>query len=189
MKPVTIPAPRWSILILRTVLRGRIEFSSYFGRPLILCLLAIGTAISADPPIVPLSVCEVLRDLPAEEGKTLAVVGRYSFRGNGRWIGEQSCDPPLSSAESPAQLWLVEDAKDAPKPPGDFELDAPSLNKKFTEVRHHTTLGKFRFGTPDYDRWAVIYGRVEARKGDDAKKAPANLVFRGDGVIIFLNIE
>ena len=46
--------------------------------------------------------------------------------------------------------------------------------------------GKFRFGTPDYDRWAVIYGRVEQRKGDDTKKAPANLVIRGSGVIVFV---
>ena len=55
------------------------------------------------------------------------------------------------------------------------------LNKKFAELTHRTSLGKFRFGTPEYDRWAVVYGRVVARKGDAAKKAPADLVFRGDG--------
>ena len=50
-----------------------------------------------------------------------------------------------------------------------------------------TALGKFRFGTPEYDRWAVVYGRVVARKDD--KKAAADLVFRGDGVIVFLTTE
>ena len=46
---------------------------------------------------------------------------------------------------------------------------------------------KFKFGTPEYDRWAVVYGRVVAHKGD--KKAAADLVFRGDGVILFLTTD
>ncbi|MBZ5621099.1 MAG: hypothetical protein LAQ69_20590 [Acidobacteriia bacterium] len=152
-------------------------------RALTVFILSAATTFSADPPIVPLGVCEVLRDLPAQEGKSVAVIGRYSFRGNGRWVGEQTCDPPVTV---PPQLWLLEDSKDGPKPPGDFELDAIALHRKLTEIERHTSLGKFRFGTPDYDRWAVIYGRVEARKGADTKKAAANLVFRGDGVIVVL---
>jgi hypothetical protein len=149
-------------------------------------ILAGATTFSADPPILPVGVCEVLRDLPAHEGKTVAVIGRYSFRENGRWVGEQVCDPPITV---PPQLWLVEDSKDGPKPPNNFELDGVALHRKFNEVQRHTVLGKFRFGTPDYDRWAVIYGRVEARKGEDAKKAAANLVFRGNGVIVVLTPE
>jgi len=35
----------------------------------------------------------------------------------------------------------------------------------------------------------VVYGRIQARKSDDAKKAPANLVIRGASVILFLNTE
>jgi hypothetical protein len=125
-----------------------------------------------------------MRELPAQEGKDVAVIGRYSFREHGRWIGEQECVPATDT--SPAQLWLLEDSKDGPKPPSNFDLDGVVLNRKLAQVQRHTTLGKFRFGTPDYDRWAVIYGRVEARKGDDAKKAPANLVYRGSGVIVVL---
>ena len=73
-----------------------------------------------------------------------------------------------------------------------------SLNKKFADLLRHTTLGKFRFGTPEYDRWAVVYGRIvirkedPARKGDIARKeepAPADLLFRGNGVVIFLTTE
>jgi len=86
-------------------------------------------------------------------------------------------------------LWLTEDSAGGPKPPGDFELDASALNRKFAELVKRTTLGKFRFGTPDYDRWAVVYGRVVLRKGNDAAKAPADLVFRGSGVVIFLTTE
>jgi hypothetical protein len=167
---------------------------------LICCALLLSAfAAAADPPIVPVTVCEILADLPAHEGKDYAVLGRYSFRRDGRWIGEEMCGPAQSATASaapgtipavkPAMLWLTEDAGEAPRPPGDFELDASALNKKFADMVKHTSLGKFRFGNPEYDRWAVVYGRVVARKGEDTKRAPADLVFRGNGVVIFLTTE
>jgi hypothetical protein len=140
--------------------------------------------VPASPLTTPLSVCEVLRDVAAMDGKNAAVLGRYSFRPDGRWVSEQSCDPPAPAA--PAELWLVEDVTEAPKLPEPFELDSVALRKKLLQIERHTTLAKFRFGTPGYDRWAVVYGRVEVRKGDDAKKAPANLLFRGSGVVLFV---
>jgi hypothetical protein len=149
-------------------------------------LLAAATVVAADPPLTPVTVCEVAADLAAHEGKEIAVLGRYSFRRDGRWIGEDVCEP---AAKVPPMLWLTEDSAAAPKPPGDFELDVPSLNKKFANLVRHSTLGKFRFGNPEYDRWAVVYGRVVARKGDAARKAPAELLFRGNGVVIFLTTE
>src|SRR5207237_7854163 len=127
--------------------------------------------------------CEILKDHPTHEGKEVAVLGRYSFRQSGRWIAEQGCDP---ASPAPSLLWLTEDSASAPKPPDNFELDAPALNRKFAEVRRRTFLGKFRFGTSDYDRWAVVYGRVMSRKGEAARQAPAELVFRGSGVVVFL---
>jgi len=60
----------------------------------------------------------------------------------------------------------------AAQAPGDFELDAVALSRKLALMQQHTSLGKFRFGTPDYDRWAVVYGRVETRKAETAKQAP-----------------
>jgi hypothetical protein len=155
------------------------------GRFLLL-LLAAGVATSGEAPVVPITVCEILHALPANEGKNLAVLGRYSFRESGSWIGEQACDPPL---DAPPQLMLIEDSKDGPKPPGNFEIDAAALRKKFAALQRHTSLGKFRFGTPDYDRWAVVYGLVKARQGDEAKKTPGNLYFRGSGVVVFLTPE
>ena len=152
--------------------------------------LYVGAALlcakAADAPLIPVSVCEVVRDLASEDGKSAAVLGRYSFRANGRWIAEQACSP---ATDALPELRLLEDLKDGPKPPGNFEIDGVELRKKFAEITRRTSLGKFRFGTADYDRWAVIYGRVEARKGEDAKKAPANLVIRGNGVIVFLTPE
>jgi hypothetical protein len=147
-----------------------------------LMLAAFAGASDPPPALAPLTVCEVLADLPAHEGKNFAVLGRYSFRKDGRWIGEESC------GGAPGMLWLNEDAA-APRPPGNFDLDAAVLNKKFAEMVKHTFLGKFRFGQPEYDRWAVVYGRVAARKADEAKKASADLVFRGSGVVVFLTTE
>ncbi len=146
-----------------------------------LLLLAIA-APCADGPVVPYSVCEILGDLNKFQAAPVAALGRYSFRGQGRWLSEQACD----GSSNPPMLWLIEDGKEGPKAPGSFELDAVTLNRKFEDLRKRTSLGKFRFGSPDYDRWAVVYGRVQARTGDTAKIAPADLVFRGDGVVVFL---
>ncbi|HXB69602.1 MAG TPA: hypothetical protein VNY05_15230 [Candidatus Acidoferrales bacterium] len=141
-------------------------------------------APAAEPPLVPLTVCEVLHDLPALDGKTIVVVGRYSFRQNGRWMGEQSCQ---AAPSAPPLLWLTEDAKGAPKPPGDFELDAAALHRKFAAIQSHTSLAKLKFGNPEYDRWAMVYGRIETRKGEALKQAAASLIFRGSGVLVFLS--
>jgi hypothetical protein len=164
----------------------RLQGKSVFRRAITLALLAAASAAAADSPITPLTVCEITADLAAHEGKDVAVLGRYSYRRDGRWIGEESCEPAAKTAPT---LWLTEDSATAPKPPGDFELDVPSLNRKFADLLRRTALGKFRFGNPEYDRWAVVYGRVVPRKPDAAHKASADLLFRGNGVVIFLTTE
>jgi hypothetical protein len=173
-------------ILFQGVMESWAQGKTVFRRLSVLAVLLAGSAVAADPPITPITVCEITADLAAHEGKEVAVLGRYSYRHDGRWIGEDSCDP---AGKVPPVLWLTEDSASAPKPPGDFELDVPSLNKKFADLLRHTALGKFRFGTPDYDRWAVVYGRVVARKGDATRKAPADLFFRGNGVVIFLTTE
>jgi hypothetical protein len=157
-------------------------FQGTLGARAMLLLLASAATFSAEAPIVPLGVCEVVRTLADHDSKNIAVLGRYSFRESGRWISEDTCDP---AAEAPPQITLVQSSL-GPAAPGEFELDAAALRKKLTAIQHHTSLGKFRFGTPDYDRWAVVFGQIKARHGDDAKKAAANLIYRGDGVVIFL---
>jgi hypothetical protein len=152
-------------------------------RPAVWVLLLATAAPCADGPLVPFTVCEILADLVHFADNPVAALGRYSFRGDGRSLNEQACD---GSSGAPILL-LSEDGKDGPKAPNSFEIDGSALNRKFEELRKHTSLGKFRFGSPDYDRWAVVYGRVEPRKGDSARKAPAELIFRGDGVVVYLN--
>ena len=148
-----------------------------------MCALACAAAFPADAPLVPLTVCEVVRDLAAQEGKALAILGRYSFRAAGRSLEEQACDPAVTI---PPQLRLVEDGEDGPKLPDSYELDAAEVRRKLADIEKRTPLGKFRFGSADYDRWAVVFGRVEAAKGADAQKMPVNLAFRGNGVVVFL---
>jgi hypothetical protein len=151
-------------------------------RPALWILTLSIAAPCADAPIVPHTVCEILGDLTHFVDNPVAALGRYSFRGEGRWLSEQACD----GSANPPVLWLTEDGKDGPKAPDSFSLDGGALNRKFAELRKTSPLGKFRFGSPDYDRWAVVYGRVEPRKGDAARKAPAELIFRGDGVVVYL---
>jgi hypothetical protein len=156
-------------------------------RRLVYLLVAAFTcayALAEDAPIVPFTVCEILHDLATYEGKPVAALGRYSFRQGGSWLGEQACDAAVST---PPTLWLAEDPMDGPRPPDSFQLDGAAVTRKLTEMRKHTSLGKFRFGSSDYDRWAVVFGRVENRKDAAAKKATADLVFRGDGVVVFIN--
>src|ERR1039457_4321163 len=88
-----------SNLFLRTM--SQVQGSAAIGRPVWLALLLAAFAIAADPPIPPLTVCEVLADLPAHEGKDLAVLGRFSFRHDGRRIGEQSCEPAPAPPRPP----------------------------------------------------------------------------------------
>ena len=173
-----IPAPEFYYAsLIRLAMPGAPRFAFLLGA------LAVFPGRCADSAIVPVTVCEVVRDLSQYQDKSVAVLGRYSFRQNGRWLAEQACEdhPP-----SGPMLWLMEDVKDGPKPPSDFEIDAPTLERKWADMRKRTSLAKFRFGTPDYDRWAVVYGRVETRRGEASKTATADLVFRGDGVVVFL---
>ena len=157
----------------------------------------------AEPALQPVTVCEVLQDLPAYDGKVVAVVGRFSSRQMGRWLGEQKCGRKLvtGNQEWPNALWVAYDPAAAPQPPVVLAVDAALLAQKLRAVKLGTSLTKLPFGSPDYDNWAVVYGRVETRKdlvtvteGGTRKNgfgygesSPARLVCHGDAVVIFLN--
>lgn len=155
------------------------------GRVLAVAFWAIA-APAADNGLQPLTVCEVLKDIPAHDGKVIAVLGRYSFRRDGRSINQEVCGAKPAAGEPPApnSIRLMDDSKSGPKPPEVFALDGVAVSRKLKLVQEQTSLRTFRFGTPDYDRWAVVYGRIEAEK---SKPGAAHLVYRGDGVILFLH--
>jgi hypothetical protein len=159
--------------------------------------------VRAEAALQPVTVCEVLQDLSAYDGKVVAVVGRFSSRQAGRWLGEQKCGHKLVAGgqEWPSALWVAYDPSTAPEPPTVLAVDAPLLAQKLRAVKLGTSLTKLPFGSPDYDNWAVVYGRVETRKdlvtvteGGTRKNgfgygesSPARLVCHGDAVVIFLN--
>jgi hypothetical protein len=167
----------------------------------LVCSLVVG----AEPALQPVTVCEVMQDLQAYDGKVVAVVGRFSSRQAGHWLGEQNCGRKLIAGdrEWPNAFWVAYDPVDAPKPPAVLAVDAPLLAKKLREVKLGTALTKLPFASPDYDNWAVVYGRVETRKDlvtatasgtrrngfGYGESSPARLVCHGDAVVIFLNEE
>jgi hypothetical protein len=143
-----------------------------------MCLLVLA---SAEPALDPVPVCDATSNWTDDSSKVMAVLGRYSFRETGphkgRWLDQEAC--PGKSAHTMIRLAL--DAQTAPKPPDQVAIDEPALEKKMSEIRQHTALGKFRFGSADYDRWAVVIGRMDRRGGDDFE-----LTYRGDGAVFFL---
>jgi len=170
---------------------------------ILLLTLVCPLTAGADPPLRPVTVCEVLQDLSAYDGKVVAVIGRFSYRQAGRWLGEQTCPHKFVSGglEWPNAFWVTYDPEDAPQPPAVLAVDAPILAQKLRTVKLGTAPTKLPFGSTDYDNWAVVYGRVETRKdlvvatAGGARKngfgfgesSPARLVCHGDAVVIFLN--
>lgn len=170
---------------------------------ILLLALVRPLAWAAGPPLEPVSVCEVLQNLASYDGKVAAVVGRFSRREQGRWLGEQKCPQKFTAGDQvwPNAFWVVYDPVNAPKPPEILAVNAVQLAKKLLQVKLGTSLTKLPFGSTDYDNWAVIYGRVETRKDlvtvtaagtrkngfGYGESSPARLICHGDAVVIFLN--
>lgn len=160
----------------------------------IACLLS-GAAFGAEPSSTePVRICEILENPTLFAGKTVLLVGRYSYREKGLFLGEAVCGSGQN--EKASALEVVYDVKTAPKTPDNFSVDAAALKRKLAAVKESTSLGKFRFGSQEYDRWALAYGRIEItaadspEPGESLKKAefrtPGRLVCRGAGLVIFL---
>jgi len=170
----------------------------------ILLLIAVCPLVEGgEPALQPVTVCEVLRDLSAYDGKVIAVVGRFSSRQTGRWLGEQKCGRKFVTGDQewPNAFWVVYDPAAAAKPPAVLAVDAALLAQKLRAVKLGTSLTKLRFGSEDYDNWALVYGRIETRKdllavtpGGTRKNgfgygesSPARLVCHGEAEVVFLN--
>jgi hypothetical protein len=136
----------------------------------------------------PVRVCEVLRKPAEYDGKPAMVVGRLSARSSGRVLGEEKC----SEGGSPALLQLHADRRTGPAPDGSIEVDTAEVRRSIEEMKKSTALRSFPFGSGDYDRWAIVYGRVEiapaankAAAGEE--RSSGGLVVRSDSLVIFLN--
>ena len=162
---------------------------------LALCVLFLhllaGGAQEQSAFLKPVTVCEVIQNLKEYDEKAVAVVGRFSYRSDGRWISQDGCAPTSGADQVPqtALIWLSLEAQSAPRLAGGYQLDGTTTSEKLQLMKKRTTLKQFRFGTPDYDRWAVVYGQIKLldKSASAARKdAPAQLIYAGDGYVMFL---
>src|SRR5580704_6531856 len=167
---------------------------------LLVCLgLNLLAVSAADPPFRLTRVCEILEDPTAYDGKIVAVVGRYSFRPSGRFFSEDGCAKPLKTGDFvwPSSVRVVFERDSSARPPEHLEIDGDAVFKLLTAVREHTALAKLHFGSPDYDRWAVGYGRIEGVKetttttnpphrSSPFEPVPLRLVCHGEAEVVFI---
>jgi hypothetical protein len=149
-----------------------------------------------DPPSDFATVCEVLANRGAYDGKVVALVGRWSSTDEGFWLASD-CE---SSVKTGDYVWgsIIFLAYD-PSSPSIF-LNGPrpddvEANKRIAEM---TLRSK---SSTDKHEWAVVYGRIEtkehlatvvARDGKSARPAgyghlnaaPAQIVYRQKDLVI-----
>jgi len=142
---------------------------------LIVLFVLCSCLAKASQPIKPVTVCEVLEDLPRYSGKTIAVLGRLASNLiDGAWLTETGC----SSVEPSTPIWphavflgCNDDIK--PKPlPNKLRLDEHALKAKIERLRKSTVLGYHdkMVMSPDRktvvlqerDTWSVVYGRIKS---------------------------
>ncbi len=129
------------------------------------------------------TACEVLSNPTAYDGAPVSLLGRISRRDNGRWIGQDGCG---SQPDGAADLAIRFDRQAGPLPPEGFAINAILAKSKFRQIAEHTVLRDFRFGSGDYDRWAIVFGRVELDKSVTSQHPSAiraAVVCRGEALI------
>jgi hypothetical protein len=76
-------------------------------------------------------------------------------------------------------------------PPDSFGVAAAEVKRKFNTIIPQTTIHEFPFGSGEYDRWAMVLGRLEmetpAPKAVDGDPPPGavlgEIVCRGEALI------
>jgi len=87
-----------SNLFLRTM--SQVPGRTAIGRSVFACLLLAASPRGRSTHFRRSRVCEVLAEPSAHEGKELAVLGRFSFRREGRWIASSPANRPAPSRRS-----------------------------------------------------------------------------------------
>jgi hypothetical protein len=143
------------------------------------------TLAAAEASFDPVPVCQATANWKEFDGRPVAILGRYSFRETGprkgRWLDQEAC----GDRNTHEFIRLALDQETAPKPPDPISIDEPALERKLAQIRQHTSLGKFRFGSADYDRWAIVVGRFEPHM-EQSRGEDFQLTYRGDGAVLFL---
>jgi hypothetical protein len=147
------------------------------------------------PPelIVPVRVTEAVRDLEKLSGKMVAIIGRFSFRESGRYLSERPCDGDSGAEERVIRVGFETAARSASITR--VEFDGGAVRRELAAVKRCNTLKKIRYGSTEYERWAMVYGRIEQPgKSDEPAPPPdkefpriaASVFCGGDAAIISL---
>ena len=165
----------------------------------VVCALSLSGAVTAgaaerQSPLSPVTVCQVLTSPDQFAGKTVLVLGRFSFRASGRFLSQDKCPGPGKGGEG--VLRIVMDRQDGPAPPDSMSVDTRAVDRELEAMQKSTTLASFRFGSSDYDRWSLVYARFEPPPKEDKpaassgseefSEARARLLCRGEALVIFL---
>ncbi len=112
-----------------------------------------------DPPSDFATVCEVLANRGAYDGKVVALVGRWSSTDEGFWLASD-CENSVKTGD---YVWssIIFLAYD-PSSPSIFsngpKLDYVAANRRIAEI-------PLRSKSPaDKREWAVVYGRIETKE-------------------------
>jgi hypothetical protein len=137
---------------------------------------------NSDRPAKPVTVCEVLSDLPKYSGKDVAILGRLDcdigLIDRTCFLAQDQCERPITTEgyDWPTKL-LVGDywEEGMPKPPsGNPQIDELTLIEKLSLLRKTTKLGLHKepqFKTEGRtitfshfadlkDEWGIAYGRI-----------------------------
>ena len=138
-------------------------------------LLSTRAALAQGDDISVYTVCEIMKNLAAYNGKTIIVVGRVSSTGEGVWL-DQACPEKLvtNGYEWSTSIWLsytIGVTDSPPSLPRTFRWNNKLLSTKLAEVSKTTSLRVY----PEYhysDRWAAVFGRLETRFPLDPTEYP-----------------
>lgn len=143
--------------------------------------------------VIPVRVSEAVRELDKLSGKMVAIIGRFSFRETGRYLSERPCEGGQGGDERVIRVTFETAARSASITR--VEFDGGAVRRELATVKRCNTLKKIRYGSTEYERWAMVYGRLEQpRKSEEAAPPPdkefpnvaASVFCGGDAAIVSL---
>ena len=83
---------------------------------LFVVMLSFRAAAQSPQPLKPVTVCEVLMDQQAYNGKNVAVIGRFGETNEGKWLSEDIFDRKLETNGFvwPNDMWIECCSRPAP---------------------------------------------------------------------------
>jgi len=165
-----------------------VQFSHHsflFSATAILFWLSALNVSMAAPKLKPVTVCEVLEDLPRYKDQTVAVVGRLSSNAfDGAWLSQGACNSTASPSKStwPYSIFIGCLGSRPDAIPGNLDVDDEVLKAKIEILRRTTKLEYYNaivIPKPGTQRktirlretWSVVYGRIEELPAGAHQKA------------------